>query len=162
MTALVRHEDGKSFNWGATLKGDEASGFQWAINLERIVDEEDNRRIYVVTNRSWRLVGPEFTKRTEGSRFLGFESGHKGDTSKNWDRLIEEYTGLFSDEIETYEQFHGENIAKFGRPSQGRTERMQFSATPTLRQWIKDQMKPGENESSVTFRLLEELHKSHK
>lgn len=161
MTALVRHEDGKSLHWGATLKGDDESGFQWALNLERIVDEEDEHRIYVVTNRGWRLVGPEFMERSEGSRFLGFERG-KADTSKNWDRLIGEYHSLFSDEVETYEQFHGERVARFGRPSQGRTERLQFSATPALREWLEGQMKPGENVSLVTFRLLESVRNAGK
>lgn len=155
MTALVRHEDGKSLNWGAGLSGNEVEGFQWKIALERIVDEEDNRRIYDVTNRGWQRVGPEFSTQKEGSRYLGFESGSKGDTSKNWDRLIAEYHGLFSDEIETREQFHAENKPKFGRPSQGRTERLQFSATPELKAWIEDQMKPGENVSLAVYRLLE-------
>lgn len=159
MTALVRHEDGKEFNWNAALKGNEEEGFQWAISLHRIVDEENNHIIYEVTNRGWRTVGPEFKTRTEGSKFLGF-SGGRENVSKNWDRLIEEYHGLFSDEIETYQQFHSENKPKFGRPSQGRTERMQFSATPELRKWLESQVKPGENVSLVTFRLLEEIRKS--
>jgi hypothetical protein len=155
MTALVRHEDGKALNWGANLVGNDTDGFQWKIVLETIVDEEDNRRIYETTNRGWRIVGPEFKTRNEGSRFLGFEPGHKGDTSKNWDRLIEEYHGLYSDEIETRERFNAENKPKFGRPSQGRTERLQVAITPALRQKIKNQTKPGESESQAVFRLLE-------
>ena len=159
MSALVRHEDGKALNWGANLVGNESDGFQWKIHLETIVNEEDDRRpIYEVTNRGWRLVGPEFKSRHEGSKFLGFSPGLKDESvSKNWDRLIEEYHGLFSDEIETRERFNERHTPKFGRPSQGRTQRMQFSATPELRQWLEGLRRPGENVSSVTFQLLEEI-----
>lgn len=159
MTALVRHEDGKNYTYGAELRGDKINGYQWSITLEAVVDEEDNHRIYDVTNRGWQSVGPVFEENTETARFLGFSPGMKT-TAKNWDPLIEEYNGLFSDEIETRERFNAENRPKFGRPSQGRTERMQFSASPELRHWLEAQIQPGENVSLVTFRLLEELRKS--
>lgn len=155
--AVQRHEDGKTFDWDISLR-DTNDGFQWSIRLDAIIDEE--KRIYDVLNRMWMFVGPEFKTRVEGSRFLGFSSGAKDATvSANWDRVTEEYHSHFANEIETRERFNERNKPKFGRPSQGRTERMQFSATSELRAWINAQKKPNENESLVVFRLLEEMRK---
>lgn len=156
--AIMRHEDGKDYSYDINLLNVQ-DGFQWSIRLEFILDEGHK---YETTNRPWRSVGPEFKTRAEGLRFLGLSSGLKeAAITKNWDKVIEEYNGLFSDEIESHRQFRAEE-KKFGRPSQGRTERMQFSATPELRRWLESQMKPGENTSLITFRLLEELRKSSK
>lgn len=156
MTAIVRHEDGKSIHWDASLAGN--GPYQWTLRIECIVDEEDNHRIYDVTNRSWRSVGPEFDTQNEGSKYLGFKYGLKEQSvSKNWDQLIDEYNSLFSDEIETHERFGQDK--KFGRPSQGRTERLQVAVTPEIKRWIEEQIKQGENISLVTFRILQNLYK---
>lgn len=150
---LVRHVDGKDFHWGCSLAGNEVEGFQWNLALETIVEDG---QIYDVVNRGWQPVGPAFETRSEGSRYLGF-SGPKKDSSAHWDRLIEEYHGLFSDEISTRLRGGHHSYKKFGRPSQGRSERLQFSATPELRRWLGEQVKPGENISLVVFKLLESL-----
>lgn len=50
---------------------------------------------------------------------------------------------------------------KMGRPSQGRSARLQAAITPDLQAWLESQRQPDEKSiSEVAFRLLEKLRTS--
>lgn len=46
-----------------------------------------------------------------------------------------------------------------GRPSQGRSVRLQATITPEQMHWLNSQRQPGESISDVVFRLLNDLSK---
>ena len=46
---------------------------------------------------------------------------------------------------------------RMGRPSQGRSERLQSMITPDLKEWLEAQKSQGETMSDVVFRLFSEL-----
>lgn len=142
--------------YNVNLQGDENTGFQWNIVLDRIVDEDAGHKVYRVKNRSWEKVGPEFETREQGSRYLGYDHGKSGDVRQHWADLVAEYQQKFSDEVETIDNITFE-LRKFGRPSTGRDRRLQFSATATLEAWLESQKIGKESLSQTTFRLLEEL-----
>jgi len=154
--SIVRTEYGY-MHYENSLQGDESSKFQWNLVLSTIVDEDAGHKAYRVKNRHWELVGPEFKTREEGSRFLGYNGGKGGDVSKNWSQLVAEYNALYSDEIETTENLPPFERKSFGRPSTGRNQRLQFSATFELRTWLESQATNKESLSQVTFRLLNQM-----
>ncbi len=139
--------------------GDKDGPFQWKFMLSRIIElpanDNDMKRIFVVVNRGWRHVGPEFLTRKTGSQYLGYNE--KNDkVVENRDRLIAEYDAQFSDAVETHRQSSQEK-KRFGRPSEGRSERLQFSTTPVIADWIASQSKKDESFSQTLHRLLEEM-----
>lgn len=157
--SFVRYNEGKEYTWNVQLNGNDVDGFQWAICLDSIKDVEEGQygQVYDVTNRPWRRVGPSFDTRAAGANYLGLgESRRDTGSPGHLDNLIAEYEEMFSSEVETHTR-HGQEARRFGRPSQGRTERLQFSATPQLKHWIGQQAAKNESVSQVVFRLLEDL-----
>jgi hypothetical protein len=142
--------------YNVNLVGDNDE-FQWSINLDHISPNGVGNGLpaYEVTNRNWQCVGPVFKSRSEGARWLGYEG--KGDkVREHQDQLVEEYSSLYSDEIETRERFHPENKPKFGRPSQGRDRRLSFYTSAKVESWLGSQRQGNEALSNVIHRVLEE------
>ena len=54
-----------------------------------------------------------------------------------------------------------QSAQKFGRPSQGRTERLQVAVTPKLLEWIKGQVQGDESISQIVNRLLEGISETN-
>ena len=129
--------------------------WQWSINLHLIIDEKQGHVIYDVLNRPWQRVGPTFQTQDAGAHYLGLDDRENRNARKNADRLIEEYNGLFDDTIQTRQRLHAEREKTFGRPSQGRSIRLQVGVTRELNNWIVRKQKGTESVSETVFRLLE-------
>jgi hypothetical protein len=159
MSAYCIHIDGIDYLYDASLSpnigdGPEYGPYQWMIRLERVVDVDTGNRIYEVLNRPWMKVGPEFRTREVGGNYLF----GKRETSENWDSLIKEYQNLFNDLLKTRENLKTEQRTfSLGRPSQGRTDRLQFSCTPQLKEWLESKRIEKESLSETINRLLEGL-----
>lgn len=154
---MIRTTEHGDYVYQVSLQGHENSGFQWNIDLQEIVPNGVGNGLpaYEVTNRKWESVGPVFKKRSEGARWLGYEGGGEK-AIEHGDQLIAEYNSLYSDEIETRERFHPENKPKFGRPSQGRDRRLQFSTSAKVENWLESQKQGAESVSQTIHRILEE------
>lgn len=152
---IIKTTEHGDYCYNNRLVGDEE--FQWSLCLSEIVPNGVGNGLpaYDVTNRQWQCVGPVFKSRSEGSRYLGYE-GKSEKVREHQDQLIEEYNGLYSDEVETRERFNSDNRPKFGRPSEGRDRRLQFSTSVKVERWLESQKQGGESLSNVIHRILEE------
>lgn len=153
---IIQKTEQGDYCYNNQLVGD-GEEFQWSLCLAEIVPNGVGNGLpaYDVTNRNWQCVGPVFRSRSEGSRWLGYEG--KGEKAReHQDQLIEEYNGLYSDEVETRERFNSENKPKFGRPSEGRDRRLQFSTSAKVEAWLDAQRQGNESLSNVIHRILEQ------
>jgi hypothetical protein len=158
---IIKKTEHGDYCYNNMLVGDDEE-FQWNLCLAEIVPNGvgNGPPIYEVTNRRWECVGPVFKSRSEGSRYLGYE-GKSEKVREHQNLLIEEYNTLYSDEVETRERFNSANKPKFGRPSEGKDQRLQFSTTMKVRKWLESQQRVGESLSQVVNRILEERMRTH-
>lgn len=154
---MIRTTEHGDYVYQVSLQGDDYNGYQWNIVLQEIVPNGVGNGLpaYETTNRKWELVGPVFKSRSEGARWLGYE-GKQEKAKEHGDQLIAEYGDLYSDGIETRERFNSNNKPKFGRPSEGRDRRLQFSTSAKVENWLESQKKGNESISNVIHRILEE------
>ena len=157
MSYLIEAPDGKREYENRIIE--DGGKYQWAFTLFR-VDE------WRTTNRGWRRVGPEFETRRQCARYLGWKSANQfnptDEDRKHRDELIQEYNDLFADEPLEFLPHNGQEPPRMGRPSQGRSVRLQPMVTPELAEWLEGQKihNGDKSVSDVVFKLLEEIRQS--